>query len=378
MFTAHDPTHNRLLALEQELLGRQHSHPVSSEELPTPSDSKMDWMEVWTTDTAEEQEEDWEHDEWQEPEWHQENTEIVFQQSWEDQGSEAEWEDQAALFCSEPSSYVALAEMLHRSSSQRFRGNVLQLQAKWEPPASAEATGIAARAFEPPAHHAVSSPETLRSTTSDSIDILSDIPADILNDNPVTPTPSERSLAMDAAIDLPMTLPTDDPARSLSEKSRVSAELPDAFPDSSSIFSDGASSYTSLASMLQSARHPDRSSPHHFETEIDAMTAVQDGFSSQSPVQTTRTIDIKAWSVPESELPEPEIPELKTTSPYASLPSTPAPKQLESSTPHKQNYPRLPAAQPTNTSALASTPDSPEAAGEWNPPTHAPPQIKTD
>jgi hypothetical protein len=200
MFTSSNSGQNRLLALEQELMGWKAS--------PKPQQAQQEQDEDSMLDSEAEIEEV--------PAWDSEIEET----------EEIEEVGEAKQF-----SYGALAEMLQSNANERFKRNVTQLQAKWderEPFTEEEET-----AFVYPS----------RRDTLPSAPIRSD--RDAVNTFQFSQLPE---------LDLPM---SDRTTPSFPDISLPEAEDYTPFPVSSSAFSNGEPSYASLLQVIQSARQSD-------------------------------------------------------------------------------------------------------------------------
>lgn len=246
MFTPNSPSNNRLLALEQELMGWKTS--------PKPQQAQQEEEEDGMLNSEAE-------------------TEEVA--AWDSEIEEVEELEEAGE--TEQFSYGALAKMLQSSSSERFKRNVTQLQAKWN--------GLESLAEEEETVFAYPS----RRNTLPSAPIHSDRDA-----------PSNCQFSQLPELDLP---------RSNSSPEIFDIALPEAEPDAPSpvpnfAFSSGEPSYTSLLQVIQSARQS-KLAPDVSDDPI------------LSTAKTDRTIDVESHAIAEEKasypLAIPEISELALT-----------------------------------------------------------------
>jgi hypothetical protein len=243
MFTSSNSGNNRLLALEQELMGWKISPKL--------------------------QQEQHEQDESSMPDSEAETEEIAAQDSAIEETEELEEVGEAGQF-----SYAGLAEMLQNNANERFRRNVTQLQAKWDGleslPEEEETV------FEYPSRRDAFPSAPIRSDR-----------------DPV----SAFEFSQLPELDLPK---SDRSTPSLFDISLPKAEDYTPSPVSSSPFSSGEPSYASLLQVIQSARQSDRT-PDESEATIDVESyaiAQEQAHSEPLPTYSSLAASIKQPLLP--------------------------------------------------------------------------------
>lgn len=242
MFTSSNSGHNRLLALEQELMGWKTSPKQQQDRLEEDEDSISDFepeteaVEVWDSKTEEEE---------------SNSTNL------------APFEQDRESHQPEQFSYAALAQMLQSDASDRFKRNLAQLPAKRE-------------VLEP----SIEEEETILPYLSRQ-DVVPSAP--IRSDRDAV---SAFEFSQLPELDLPM---SDRSTPSLFDISLPEAEDYTPSPVSSSPFSSGEPSYASLLQVIQSARQSDRI-PDELEATIDVEShAIAQEQISSDPLPTPYT-----------------------------------------------------------------------------------------